>query len=79
MNVAQANRVEIKFVLLTFLCPRFVDQLVVYALMWPFEVIMIFEFTAKDIHVFAPENYKMFQTFLLNTLDESLEEGNRIW
>ena len=43
-----------------------------------FRVIMILEFTAKHIHVLVPENYKMVQTFLLNTLYETLNVGNRI-
>jgi len=46
--------------------------------MWPFEVIMILEFPAKHIHVFVAEYHKMIQAFLLNRLNESLDEGNRI-
>ena len=39
---------------------------------------MILEFPAEDVHVLVPEDDKMVQTFLLNRLNESLDEGNRI-
>ncbi len=42
-------------------------------------MIMIFEFLAKDVHVLVPKYHKMIQAFLLNRLNESLDEGNRIW
>ncbi len=77
-NVAQADRIDIKFGLLPFLSWRFLNQFVFQALMRSFKMIMILEFLAKDIHVLVPENYKMVQTFLLNTLYETLDEGNRI-
>jgi hypothetical protein len=43
-----------------------------------FLVIMNLEFLAKNVHVLVAKYDKMVQTFLLNRLDESLDEGNRI-
>jgi len=43
--------------------------------MGSFQMIMILEFTAKNVHVLVPENYKTVQTFLLNTLYETLNVG----
>ena len=50
----------------------------VESLMWTLLVIMILEFLTKDVHVLVPEYHKMVQAFLLNRLNESLDEGNRI-
>ncbi len=43
-----------------------------------FLVIVIFEFLAKNVHVLVAKYDKMDKAFLLNYLDESLHEGNRI-
>ncbi len=43
-----------------------------------FNVIMILEFLAKDVHVLVAEYHKMVEAFLLDCLNESLDEGNRI-
>jgi hypothetical protein len=39
---------------------------------------MILEFPAEDVHVLVPEYHKMVPAFLLNRLNESLDEGNRL-
>lgn len=75
-NVGQAYDVRLLAVLVAFLRRRLFDQLVVQALMGTFEVIMISELGAKNIHVRAAENYKVVQNFLLNGLDYSLNKGD---
>jgi hypothetical protein len=50
----------------------------VESLMWTLLVIMILEFLTKDVHVLVPEYHKMVQAFLLNRLNESLDEGHSI-
>jgi hypothetical protein len=41
-----------------------------------FEMIMISELRAKNIHVRAAENYEVVQNLLLNCLDYSLNKGD---
>jgi hypothetical protein len=60
------------------LARRLHHQLVVEPLMRKFLVIVIFEFLAKNVHVLVAKYDKMDKAFLLNYLDESLHEGNRI-
>ena len=43
-----------------------------------FKVIMILEFLAKNVHVLVAKDDKMVEAFLLNRLNKSLDEGNRI-
>ena len=53
------------------------DKTVIDSLMRSLKVIMIPECLAKDVPTLVPEYLKMIRAFLLNCLDESLDEGNR--
>ena len=75
-NVGQAYGVRLLDNLVTFLRRRPLNQLVVQALVRSFEVIMISELRAKNIHVRAAENYEVVQNLLLNCLDYSLNKGD---
>ena len=75
-NVGQSYGVRLLDNLVTFLRRRPLNQLVVQALVRSFEVIMISELRAKNIHVRAAENYEVVQNLLLNYLDYSLNKGD---
>jgi hypothetical protein len=46
--------------------------------MRPFFVIVVFEFLAKEVHVFVAKDDEMVETFLLDRLNESLGKGDHI-
>ena len=77
-NVAQADRIDLRFGLRPFLRWRFLNQFVFQALMRSFPMIMILKFLAKDVHVLVAKDNKIVEAFLLNCLSESLNVGNRI-
>ena len=55
------------------------DRFIVETLVGTFEMIVIDEFLAKDVHVLVTEDYEIVQAFLLNRLDKWLHKGNGIW
>ena len=75
-NVTEANGIRLFDDFLATLRRRFFNQLVVQALVGSFEMIMISELRAKNIHVRAAENYEVVQNLLLNCLDYSLNKGD---
>ena len=46
--------------------------------MKPFFVIVVFEFLAKEVHVFVAKDDEMVETFLLDRLNESLGKGDHV-
>ncbi len=57
---------------------RIFDQLVIEALVRSFGMIMISVLRAEHIHMLMAEYNKMVQAFLADTLDKTLDEGDRI-
>jgi hypothetical protein len=41
-------------------------------------VIAVFEFLAKEVHVFVAKNDEMVETFLLDRLHESFSKGDHV-
>lgn len=61
------------------LCPlRLQDQVIIEPLVRPFFVIVLDEFTAKDVHVLATKDDEMIKTFLLDRLNESFGECDHV-
>jgi hypothetical protein len=54
------------------------DQLILEALVWPFLVIVDFEFLAQNIHMLVTEDDEVIKAFLLDRLDESFGVGDHI-
>jgi len=80
-NITQPNRLKLVGRLRRFLPLlriRIFDQLVIKALMRPFGMIMISVLRAEHIHMLMAEYNKMVQAFLADTLDKTLDEGDRI-
>ncbi len=46
--------------------------------MRPFFVIVVFEFLAREVHVFVAKDDEMVETFLLDRLNESLGKGDQV-
>jgi hypothetical protein len=46
--------------------------------MRPFFVIVVFEFLAKEVHVFVAKDDEMVETFLLDRLNESVSECDHV-
>ena len=46
--------------------------------MRPFFVIVVFEFLAKEVHVFVAKTDERIEAFLLDRLNESLGKGDHV-